>query len=104
MNFELTKEEKETKRLMLTVSAVIYLLVYLPMYMLTTGFLVEILNIQQSKIIYFAISIAMLLSLIYTLIDKELDKYWKQPYHDRLQSAKDLNEHFKKELPKYFNS
>ena len=98
MNFELTKEEKETKRLILTVSAVIYLFVCLPMYILTTGFLVEILNIQQSKIIYFAISIAMLLSLIYTLINNELDKYWKQPYHDRLD--KELNE----KLNQYLNN
>ena len=90
MNYKLTKEEKETKKLILMLSAVLYLFVYLPMYMLITGFLVELLNIPQSKIIYFAISIAMLLSLIYTLIDKELDKYWKQPYHDRLD--KEFNE------------
>ena len=90
MNYKLTKEEKETKRLMLMLSAVLYLFVYLPMYMLITGFLVEVFNIPQSKIIYLAISIAMLLSLIYTLIDKELDKYWKQPYHDRLD--KEFNE------------
>lgn len=93
MNYKLTKEEKETKRLMLMLSAVLYFFVYLPMYMLITGFLIELLNIPQSKIIYFAISIAMLLSLIYTLIDKELDKYWKQPYHDRLD--KELNEYLK---------
>ena len=90
MNYKLTKEEKETKRLMLMLSAVLYLFVYLPMYMLITGFLVEIFNIPQSKIIYLAISIAILLSLIYTLIDNELDKYWKQPYHDRLD--KEFNE------------
>ena len=70
-------------------SAVLYFFIYFPMYMLITGFLVELLNIP----IYFAISIAMLLSLIYTLIDKELDKYWKQPYHDRLD--KELNEYLK---------
>ena len=90
MNYKLTKEEKETKRLMFMLSAILYLFVYLPMYMLITGFLVEIFNIPQSKIIYLAISIAILLSLIYTLIDNELDKYWKQPYHDRLD--KEFNE------------
>lgn len=90
MNYKLTKEEKETKRLMFMLSAILYLFVYLPMYMLITGFIVEVFNIPQSKIIYLAISIAILLSLIYTLIDNELDKYWKQPYHDRLD--KEFNE------------
>ena len=98
MNYKLTKEEKETKRLMLMLSAVLYLFVYLPMYMLITGFLVELLNIPQSKIIYFSISIAMLLSLIYTLIDNELDKYWKQPYHDR------LDKEFNEKLNQYLNN
>lgn len=91
MNYKLTKEEKETKRLMFMLSAILYLFVYLPMYMLITGFLVEIFNIPQSKIIYLAISISISLSLIYTLINNELNKYWKQPYHDRLD--KELNEY-----------
>lgn len=91
MNYKLTKEEKETKRLMFMLSAILYLFVYLPMYMLITGFLIEIFNIPQSKIIYLAISISISLSLIYTLINNELNKYWKQPYHDRLD--KELNEY-----------
>jgi len=93
MNFELTKEEKETRNLLYVLSIILATIAGI-CYVTLSVFLTTVFNTPQYLVLTSIINY-----LIFTglgiLIDNQLIKYWKEPYHKRLD--KELNEHLNSE-------
>lgn len=91
MNFELTKEEKETKRLIEVFSYVLWLLSIIS-YVIVGKFILEIFDFNEAVVV---LTTAIISSLLFVDVVFQLTKYWKEPYHKRLD--KELNEHLNSE-------